>query len=154
MIVTVVDNMTECEGVDVLMCWCVDAHQTPAVVLIFADDLHQQVVFPLCFLHLEERRPFTHIFKFNSYFTGERSAAVSVVASVRRPTWLECLLCRWWLWEDDMAWSLSTCCICCSHILPRAWGDTWRWGNSSTSTGRSSFSFTFTGERQHRILAL
>lgn len=76
-----------------------------------------------------------------------------VTFNVHHPTWLESLLRRW-LWEDERAWSLSTCCICCSHIRPSAWGEMWRWGNSSTSTGRSSFSFTFTGEEETRTTTL
>lgn len=59
-------------------------------------------------------------------------------------TWPESLLrCR--LCEDDRAWSPSICCICCSHIRPRAREEMWRWGNSSRSTGSSSFSLIFTG---------
>lgn len=37
------------------MCLCVGAHQTSVVVLFFADYLHQQVVFPLGFLHLTDK---------------------------------------------------------------------------------------------------
>lgn len=60
-------------------------------------------------------------------------------------TWLVSL--PWRRLDGDAAErSLSTCCSCCSHMRPRAWGEMWRWGNSSRSRGRSSLSFTSTGE--------
>lgn len=34
---------------------CVDADQTPVVILIFADEFHQQVMFPLGVLHLQAK---------------------------------------------------------------------------------------------------
>lgn len=50
---------TRCKG-NFSLCLCVDADQTPVVILFFADDLHQQVMFPLGFLHLEDMHLFTY----------------------------------------------------------------------------------------------
>lgn len=133
------------------MCLCVDADQTPVVILFFAHNIHQQIMFPLGFLHLEDKYSSNHPI----FYTVDASyiSLHFVVDCNCRPTCLECLLRRWWLWEDERSWSLSTCCICCSHIWPRAWGEMWRWGNSSRRTGRRSFSFTFTGKKSgHNII--
>lgn len=58
-----------------------------------------------------------------------------------------------WRCGSEETLSRSTCCSCCFHILSRAAGGTWRWGSSSRSSGRRSFSPTLTGgdntERLH-----
>lgn len=116
------------------------AHQASFVLLVFVEVLYEQVVLPLGFLQLQRS---------NRTVKHAKLCCSWRICNSRCQTWLPSLPPRR-LDGDAAARSLWACCICCSHMRPREWGEMWRCGNSSKSAGSSSFSFTFTGRRKNK----